>query len=259
MTRGSVHATRAQATKEAIRQMILDGEIKWGARLGAQALADRLGVSRTPVFEALAALHKEGLLDYEAHRGYGVKAFNIDDFLGAIDVRIVLEGLACRLITERGMSDAAAGAIGANLARSQAMLFGQWSEAKQQEWRLLNLEFHDLLLREVNNKHLEQGVISARALPLVLNGNDRRIEQRDLFPMLDQEFNQQAFRDHARIFEAMQAGQSARAENMMKEHIFSTRERARRIITELLEDAGPPAAAARRGQGASSAARRRAS
>ena len=57
-------ATRAQSTTGEIRDLILSGELRPGARLQAQMLADRLGVSRTPIVDALTALHKEGLLEY---------------------------------------------------------------------------------------------------------------------------------------------------------------------------------------------------
>ena len=231
--------TRAQSTTETIRQMIMAGSIRQGARLQAQMLADRLGVSRTPVNDALAALHKEGLLEYWANRGYSVKRFELDNILCAFDVRLTLEGLACRLIAERGLALAASEALASNLARTEAVLFGAaWTAEEQRDWEALNLQFHDTLLTEAANPYLTQGVVAARSLPPVIDRHEQHIAEARLSSNRDRGFNQQAFRDHARIVEAVAAGQGARAENMMREHIFTTREKARRMIESILAASG---------------------
>lgn len=233
----SAFVTRAQSTAEALRQMILSGEIKRGERLRAQMLADRLGVSRTPVNDALAALHKEGLLEYGAHRGYAVKRFDADHLLGAVDVRLTLEGLACRLIAERGIGGSTSHALQENLQHTERVLFGQrWGSEEKEQWRLANLQFHDLLLAEAGNSYLTDGVLRARLLPPLIGYAEKRVDPDTLFPRLDQDFGRQAFRDHTRIVEAIEARQSSRAENMMKEHIFTTREATRRILNEILAD-----------------------
>lgn len=226
--------TRAQTTTEAIRQMIIDGRLKPGERLQAQMLANMLGVSRTPVNDALAVLHTEGLLDYGVNRGYGVKAFNLGSLLDAFDVRLTLEGLGARLIAERGMTAAARDAVHSNLRETEALLFGErWEAEEQESWRLLNLEFHDLLLAEVNNAYLTAGVTTARSLPPIFDRAHREVQQEQIWPMLQRPFSQQAYYDHVRIIEAIEAQQGTRAENMMKEHIYSSREKMRRILLRL--------------------------
>ena len=84
--------------------MILRGELAPGERLGEVALAERLGVSRTPIRQALPALACEGLLAAAGRRGYLVRSFSPQDVLDAIETRGVLEGLAARRIAERGAS-----------------------------------------------------------------------------------------------------------------------------------------------------------
>lgn len=230
-----VHTTRAQSTTDAIRQMILDGELADGQRLGAQMLADRLGVSRTPIVDALGVLHKEGLLEYGAHRGYSVRTFGAGHLLDAFDARLALEGMACRLITERGLSSDTGAALQANLEKTKAILFdGDWGPAEQEAWRVANVEFHDLILAEAGNSHLTEGVERARLLPPIIDRLDRRIDQKEVWPRLDRAFSQRAFADHVRIVEAIAAGQSTRAENMMEEHIFTSREATRRVIEALI-------------------------
>lgn len=230
-------STRAQSTAETIRKMITDGTFPPGTRLQAQKLADMLGVSRTPISEALSVLHKEGLLDYGAHRGYGVRSFDLKTVLDAFDVRLTLEGLACRLVSERGLSVTGSASLAANLQQTERVLFGErWSPEEHDHWRLLNLEFHDILLQEAANSYLTAGVLSARALPPIYNRSLQRFDQEELWPLLERPFSQQAFRDHARIVEAIEARQETRADNMMREHIFCSRETVRRIVGMIRDD-----------------------
>lgn len=231
-------ATRAQSTTGEIRDLILSGELRPGARLQAQMLADRLGVSRTPIVDALTALHKEGLLEYAPHRGYAVKPFGLSDLMDAFDVRMTLEGLACRVVAERGLSAEDMTILERNLAETEMLLFGpEWSHAIQDEWMRLNYVFHDLFLGAANNAYLTAGVISTRAVPLVHDAQMKPIPRSDFSRLYLREQSQQAFRDHQRIAEAIAAGQSGRAENMMREHIFTNREAIRRHLAPRFGDA----------------------
>src|SRR5262249_19611471 len=85
-----------------LRELILRGELAPGERVGEAALAERLGVSRTAIRQALALLAQEGLLQAADTRGYFVRSFSAQEVLDAIDVRGVLEGLAARVVAERG-------------------------------------------------------------------------------------------------------------------------------------------------------------
>ena len=88
----------------ALRELILGGELKPGARIAELWLVERLEVSRTPVRMALVKLAEEGLLDALPAGGYAVKAFSEADIQDAIELRGTLEGLAARLAAERGVS-----------------------------------------------------------------------------------------------------------------------------------------------------------
>src|SRR5688572_17957425 len=85
-----------------LREMILRGELAPGERLAEVALAERLGVSRTPIRQALPALAREGLLAAAGRRGFVVRSFSPEDVLDAIETRGLLEGLAARRVAERG-------------------------------------------------------------------------------------------------------------------------------------------------------------
>lgn len=227
----SSQLTRAQATAETIRQLIVLGDFKPGDRLVAQRLADQLGVSRTPIVDALSALHQEGLLNYEARCGYSVRPFDLKLLLDSFDVRMTLEGLACRLLAEQGLDKETSGTLVSNIDRSEEALFGsRWSYEEQDHWRHLNREFHDLLIRAADNPYLTAGVANTRLLPLIYDQSQRNVAQEEVQRQFDRSKSQQAFSDHVRILQAIETRQGWRAEAMMKEHVFANREATRRAI-----------------------------
>ena len=77
-----------------IREMILRGELAPGQRVAEAPLAETLGMSRTPVRQALPLLAQEGLLTEHETRGYVVRAFTAADIIDAIELRAIIEGLA---------------------------------------------------------------------------------------------------------------------------------------------------------------------
>ena len=85
-----------------LRELILNGEFTPGERMAELPLVERLGVSRTPLRLALAALEHEGLLRRLRGGGYVVRAFTPADINDAIELRGVLEGTAARFAAERG-------------------------------------------------------------------------------------------------------------------------------------------------------------
>ncbi len=86
-----------------LREMLLSGEFTPGKRLPEIPLANRLGVSRTPLRLALSALEHEGLLEESPTRGYIVRSFQRTDIFDSIEIRGLLEGMAGRLAVERGL------------------------------------------------------------------------------------------------------------------------------------------------------------
>jgi len=97
-------ASQAVKAQVALRELILGGELRPGARIAELWLVERLSVSRTPVRLALVRLAEEGLLDALPSGGYAVKDFSESDIHDAIEVRGTMEGLAARFAAERGVS-----------------------------------------------------------------------------------------------------------------------------------------------------------
>lgn len=86
---------------ERIRTMVVDGEIPPGARLGQVELAEQLGISRTPVREALRRLTGEGLAEFAPNRGFRAASPGLDDVLRRLEVRSLLEPGIARLAAAR--------------------------------------------------------------------------------------------------------------------------------------------------------------
>jgi DNA-binding GntR family transcriptional regulator len=84
-----------------IRSMVIEGEIPPGARLGQVELAEQLGVSRTPVREALRRLTGEGLAEFVPNRGFRAASPSIDDVLRRLEVRALVEPGIARLAATR--------------------------------------------------------------------------------------------------------------------------------------------------------------
>jgi GntR family transcriptional regulator, vanillate catabolism transcriptional regulator len=105
MTGEEKTATHAQRALVALRKRILGGELAGGTRLYEVALAEELGISRTPVRAALSVLAEESLLDRGAGGGFVVRSFAVRDVVDTIELRGVLEGTAARMAAERGVPD----------------------------------------------------------------------------------------------------------------------------------------------------------
>lgn len=134
-----------------IKQAILEGEIPSGERLTSLALADKLGVSRTPVRAALVRLEAEGLIDNEGGRSARVRPLTVDEVEHAYDVGMALEGVSVLRIAES-----------ADLEQRQALLetvraMESAAEASDRRaWVEADERFHALLAELVENPLLWQ-------------------------------------------------------------------------------------------------------
>jgi DNA-binding GntR family transcriptional regulator len=86
--------TVQEAVVEHVRNMILKGQLLPGQRLLQEELAEKLGVSRTPIREALQRLAHEGLVSISSYKGASVAKFSGSDLIEVYSVRIALESYA---------------------------------------------------------------------------------------------------------------------------------------------------------------------
>jgi GntR family transcriptional regulator of vanillate catabolism len=213
-------AKPGQRVLTSLRNMIASGSLPVGERLAEIQTAQALGVSRTPVRIAFRTLEQEGLLVRCGARGYMVPAASAADLADAVEVRGVLEGLAARQATERGLSRQVLDELEACLARGDALFArGQISADDMQVYHDLNMRFHHAIVEAggnsavavalARNDHLPFASVSALAFD---SGN---------LPGEWSRFNFAHMQHHA-IVDAMRSGQSARAEALMREHANAT-------------------------------------
>jgi DNA-binding GntR family transcriptional regulator len=91
------HRTKSELALEAMRQGIFAGAIRPGARLTIAELSELLGMSSTPIREAIRVLEADGLVVYEPHRGVWVRALTVAQAEELALLRAPMEGLATRL------------------------------------------------------------------------------------------------------------------------------------------------------------------
>jgi DNA-binding GntR family transcriptional regulator len=129
-TDGGARRDNVEQVYRRVREAILEGEIAPGAVMSQVALADDLGVSRTPLREALRMLQSEGLVDAQANRRVTVKPISATDVEELVVMRVALETEAIRLSVDRLAPEAIA-ALEGRLAEmthfADAKDYARWS------------------------------------------------------------------------------------------------------------------------------------
>lgn len=196
-----------------LRQRILDGTFAAGQKLRETELGALFGVSRTPIRLALASIEREGLVIYTLNKGFTVRAFGLLDVEGAYEMRALLEGHACRILGERGLSSAVERRLLAAVDAVHVLLAGEpkrLSAGDHAAWKRANTQFHGTLLGEVPNPFLARLLAIVQQIPLVQHALalPRPIA-------LLQAYNAQ----HRQILQAILYREGTRAEFLMREHV----------------------------------------
>ncbi|TAL79747.1 MAG: GntR family transcriptional regulator [Burkholderiaceae bacterium] len=202
-----------------LREMILRGEFVSGERMPEAELAARLGVSRTPVRQALPALAQEGLLVPAGKRGYSVRAFTLQHSLDALRIRSVLEGVAARTVADRGASPALLAALKACLYEGDAILADHaLREEDELHYAEMNARFHSLIVQAAQIPLLESLTDRCNVVPFTAP-KSIAFSQSSKEKMFD--FLFYAHGQHHNIVEAIEAGQGDRAEFLFREHAYT--------------------------------------
>ena len=164
---GPLTRNASVAATELIRQAILDGRLRPGSALKEEELARELGISRTPVREALLMLQAEGLVDAAPNRGATVRSHSVEDLDDLYQLRALLEGYA-RAVRPRGLSDEAIAALRESCDRFEGLLD---DEADMSGLVKENLLFHQTILEGAGSARLGDdgppGDRAAARLPLL--------------------------------------------------------------------------------------------
>jgi len=203
--------TSAERTLHALREMILGGELAPGTRLGEVELADRLGVSRTPIREALSRLAAEGLVELQPNRGARVATWTVAELEGVFDLRSTLEPqLTAFAVPNAGDDDVE------ELADLAQRMVDVGTPGPQQNLDALvplNRAFHDRLVALADHPTLATALAGAIHPPIVLRN----------FHAYDEASLRRSLAHHVEIVAALRAGDPTWAHAVMTAHIHNAR------------------------------------
>ena len=141
-----------------VRDMIIEGALAPGARIYEEQLAKALGVSRTPMREALKTLASEGLIELAAARGAIVRRFSPKDVRDMLDVLAVLESFAARLACKAASDE--------HIAELRALhdrMVAFFKAGNRLEYYKLNQDFHSGVLRLSGNTALQSAHLAIQS------------------------------------------------------------------------------------------------
>jgi DNA-binding GntR family transcriptional regulator len=208
--------TAHEYVRDSLRHAILRGTLRGGTRLVQADIAEELGVSTTPVREALRDLATEGLLRLDPHRGAIVHQFTFDEIREVQDLEQLLEPEAMRRV---------AGRISASALEAAAELADEMEvETDRGRWADLNRRFHTTLISDLEGTRLHTILtgLSNSAAPyigLALQNPDNQLEA--------------ANHQHRALIDALSEGDADRAAELTKGHAALTiavLERSRHLL-----------------------------
>jgi DNA-binding GntR family transcriptional regulator len=189
---------------EALRKAIVSGEIKPGERLMEVSLADQMGVSRTPVREAIRRLEAEGLVTMVPRRGTHVSELSVKDIMDVLEVRAALDKLATRLAAMR---------IQPQQIKSLETVHKQFVahiEKENIEGAVRkDIEFHDIIYAASGNSRLIG----------VAGGLREHIYRFRVIYLKDMEIAEHVEQEHQRILEALRQRDEKTASELAEAHI----------------------------------------
>lgn len=195
----------ATRVADQLREAIVYGELKLGEAVSEDRLATMLGVSRTPVREALSALALQGLIDIKPQRGSFVFQPSIADVAEVCEYRAIIEVQAMRLAAARARPATLAALLRADNAQQAAEAAGHVVVAAQAD-----ADFHEALISHCGNSLLEQ------AYRLVSG----RVGAIRFFARRADSSRAASSRDHTEIIQAFERTDLATAEAVLTGHIM---------------------------------------
>lgn len=205
-----VMAKASQLAYSAIHSSIISGEFARGQRLREEQLALLVGVSRTPIREALRRLDAEGLVEFTPNRGARVTAWSSQELHELYEMRAMLEGYGARLTATRVSTEALAELD--TLARRMEALSRRGASAAD-ELTIANGQFHRALVQASGNAQLDTLVRSMMDVSLITRTFQRYSSSR----------MRASTAQHTEIVEALKAGDAEWAESVMRTHILAAR------------------------------------
>lgn len=192
-----------------IRELLIQGVLAPGAKLNERELCEQLGVSRTPLREAVRLLAAEGLVTLDPGRGAFTPVLSPADVANTFDVLAVLEGLAAEL--------AAAHITQAELEELRALQLQMQAAFESRDlpsYYRFNARTHDVLSEAARNPVLRETWRQINARMHVLRFSSNKDEAKWV----------QALKEHALIIEALQARDGPALRQLLVQHLHRKRD-----------------------------------
>ena len=206
--------TLSEHVFDIVREQIVTGRLRTDAPIRQDALAAELGVSKIPVREALARLEQEGLLTSHANRGYFIQPMSAAQADEIFDLRLAIEPAAAAFAAEH--------ANDAERAAAQTAFDALDAAASSQpgEVAVRNRQFHTALVRP-----------GGRLLTTQLVERLSILAERYVVAHLQPAGREsRAHQEHSELLEAWMAGDGARVEALLADHIRATRDDLRQQL-----------------------------
>lgn len=201
---------------DAIRSAIINGTLQPRERLMEIQMAEELGVSRTPIREALRKLELEGFIVMVPRKGAYVSDLSFKDIADVFEIRAALEGLAAGLAAERITDDELETMERLLVGKQEAITAGDIDKLVE-----VDTSFHELLYRASRNVRLATIISNLR-------------EQIQRFRLTSLSFpgrNKESLLEHKQIVEAIQSRDIQLARQLAQEHI----ENAENVLIECMK------------------------
>lgn len=198
---------------QTLRQAILYGELKPGERLMEIKLANRLGVSRTPVREAIRMLELEGLVVMEPRKGAHVAKITEKDLNDVLEVRMGLEELVVQFASKR-------------ITESELNHLREAADEFEQSMKLDDLtalaaadvKFHEVIYQATHNQRLVQ----------MINNIKEQMYRYRMEYLKDVKVRETLIKEHRQLLEALEAHNEKAAEDSIRAHIKNQQDAIRR-------------------------------
>ncbi|HHW00916.1 MAG TPA: GntR family transcriptional regulator [Clostridiaceae bacterium] len=201
-----------------LRQAIILGELKPGERLMEVHLAEKMGVSRTPVREAIRKLELEGLVNMVPRKGAHVADLSVKDIMDVLEVRACLDGLATSLAANRITQDEIK-----ELKNIHTQFINYIEKDNLQGSIKKDVEFHDVIYRSSRNERLIQITSNLR----------EQVQRFRVIYLKDYSNTRDIINEHNEIIDALIAKDPSKAQEVAQKHIKKQEET---IIKSLKEN-----------------------
>lgn len=189
---------------ESLKEAIIEGKLKPGERLMEMQLAERLGVSRTPIREAIRKLELEGLVVMVPRKGAYVTDVSLKDIIDVLEIRASLEGLAASLAAQRITSEEI------KELELKTEEFGKCYKDNDIEGMIkIDTELHDIIFRAARNERLIGLTDSLR----------EHVQRFRVTYMTEYKKSAKLIEEHKKILEAIKKGDVEKARAYAQIHV----------------------------------------